>query len=108
MGYDIRHELTYTGKNADFTLAVALMGDAEAVISKLIGESYFFEQERVSQDKMNEAMLQVSKKYPEILFKVHSEGEENDDISDHYYQNGKSAHYEAVVMIPPLDPAHLK
>jgi hypothetical protein len=108
MGYDIRHKLTYTGKDANFAFAVELMGDAEAVISKLIDERHFFEQERISPDEMNDAMLLASKKYPEILFKVHSEGEESGDISDHYYQNGKSAHYEAVVMVPPLDPADLK
>lgn len=108
MGYNIRYKLTCTGEDANFDLAVELMGQAEDVIGTLADQKYFFELERVSRQEMAEVMLLASKKYPGILFKVHARGERNEDISDHYYQNGKSADYKAVMTIPPFNPHDMK
>ena len=43
----------------------------------------------------------------DVMFKVHGEGEENEDIWDYYVLNGRDAIYYATVTIPPLDPKDL-
>jgi hypothetical protein len=36
-----------------------------------------------------EEMKELSKKFPDIVFRLHGEGEENDDIWYKYFKNGK-------------------
>lgn len=54
-----------------------------------------------------EDMKFLSKQYPDILFKLHGEGEENGDIWDKYFMNGKMQHCHAVMSIPPFDKSKL-
>jgi len=42
------------------------------------------------------------------MFTLHGEGEENEDIWDKYFLNGKCQVAKAEWTIPPFDPAKLK
>lgn len=46
-------------------------------------------------------MLELSEIFPGVIFKLHGEGENPEDIWDSYYKNGKSHTY--MMEIPPLD-----
>ena len=56
----------------------------------------------------DENMVELSLKFPDIVFKLHGEGEETEDIWDCYYKNGKKALYEAEIVIPPFCEEDLK
>ena len=49
-----------------------------------------------------------SAKHPGVLFTLHGEGEENDDIWTEYFLNGKVQVARATVQIAPFNPAELK
>lgn len=63
-------------------------------------------QERYWYNYENE-MKELSKKFPEALFKLHGEGEENGDIWDKYFKNGKMQVCKAAMTIPPYDESKL-
>lgn len=46
-------------------------------------------------------MLTVSKKFPQVVFKLHGEGEENGDEWVSYYKNGKSVTHSRSEWTPP-------
>lgn len=48
-------------------------------------------------------MIELSKEFPDVLFKLHGAGEESEDIWDEYFMNGKSQYCEAEFTIPPFD-----
>lgn len=50
-------------------------------------------------------LKEFSKKYPDILFMLEGEGEENDDMWHLYVRNGKSQKQKAVITFPPFDPS---
>ena len=54
-----------------------------------------------------EEMRKLSKKFPDVLFKLHGEGEDNEDIWDKYFMNGKMQYCPAKIMCPPFDRAKL-
>lgn len=47
-----------------------------------------------------EQMIEVSKKFPAMTFRLHGEGESNDDIWNEYFQNGKYECCDAEIVIP--------
>ena len=49
-------------------------------------------------------LLEFSKLYPDLIFCVNGSGEENSDIWEEYYWDGKSQRLEAEVVVPPFDP----
>lgn len=53
-------------------------------------------------------MLEISKQVPNILFRLHGEGDESEDIWDCYYLNGKTQYCKAEITIPPYDPNKLE
>lgn len=53
-------------------------------------------------------LREFSKRHPHLLFKLSGEGEENDDIWDEYYLNGKVQQAKATIMKPPFDPEQLR
>lgn len=52
-------------------------------------------------------MRLLSKEFPDVLFKLHGEGEDNEDIWDKYFMNGKMQYCPAKIMCPPFDRAKL-
>lgn len=55
-----------------------------------------------------EDMKFLSLQFPEVLFKLHGEGEENGDVWDKYFMNGKMQHCHAIMTIPPFDKSKLE
>ncbi len=53
-------------------------------------------------------MLEVSKQFPNVLFCLHGQGDDSEDIWDEYFLNGKSQYCRAEITIPPFDPAKLQ
>ena len=50
----------------------------------------------------------LSNQFPDILFKLHGEGEEKGDVWDKYFINGKMQHCHAVMTIPSFDKNKLQ
>ena len=46
-------------------------------------------------------MRALSKEFPEYLFLIHGEGEEPDDLWNHYFLNGQDQHCPAEIYYPP-------
>jgi hypothetical protein len=55
-----------------------------------------------------EDMLKISKEYPEFIFKLRGEGEENGDMWVKYYKNGRYQTCEAEIFYPPFDESKLQ
>lgn len=51
-----------------------------------------------------EDMIAMSRMFPGVLFKMHGEGEENGDMWDAYFLDGKVQVHKARIVIDPLDP----
>lgn len=52
-------------------------------------------------------MLLLSKEFPDVLFKLHGEGEDNKDIWDKYFINSKMQYCPAEIIYPPFDRTKL-
>lgn len=50
-----------------------------------------------------EEMTELSEKFPDILFKLHGEGEDNGDLWNKYFMNGKMQYCKAQIVYPPFD-----
>ena len=55
----------------------------------------------------DEDMLEVSRAFPRVHFVLSGDGDDNEDIWEHHFWNGKSAKYKAEIRIPPLNMADL-
>lgn len=53
-------------------------------------------------------MLEVSREFPQVLFSIHGEGDNNGDIWESHYLGGKTYTQPAIITIPPFNPALLK
>lgn len=58
--------------------------------------------------EMIKGMKDASLSFPDVLFIVHGEGEENTDIWDEYYLNGKYYKNEAIITMPEFDISKLE
>lgn len=56
----------------------------------------------------DQEMLLLSGKFPDVVFKLHGEGEEHGDFWDAYYKDGKMCRYALPRKLPPFDPNDLK
>lgn len=55
----------------------------------------------------NDYMKELSKLFPETVFKLHGEGEQNDDLWDAYFKNGKWQECRADIIYPDYDEEKL-
>lgn len=55
-----------------------------------------------------EDMLLLSKRFPLMVFHLHGEGENAEDLWNAHYWNGKSQQCPAVINYDPYDPAELE
>ena len=55
-----------------------------------------------------EDMLLLSKRFPMMVFHLHGEGENAEDLWNAHYWNGKSQQCPAVINYDPYDPAELE
>lgn len=55
-----------------------------------------------------EDMVLLSTKFPTVLFAIHREGENNDDMVDTYYWNGKMQVCPAIITYDDYDPAKME
>lgn len=55
-----------------------------------------------------EDMVLLSTKFPSVLFAVHREGENNDDMMDTYYWNGKMQVCPAIITYDEYDPEKME
>ncbi len=53
-------------------------------------------------------MKQFSKKYPDVLFELHGEGEETGDIWNKYFMNGKMQKSKAKITFDEFNPLKLQ
>lgn len=53
-------------------------------------------------------MREISKQFPNVIFELHGEGENNEDIWDKYFRNGKMQACYAKIVIPPFDESKLE
>ena len=53
-------------------------------------------------------MLDLSREFPGVLFTLHGEGEQGDDLWQSYYFDGMFQHEKAVISYAEYDPAKLK
>jgi len=53
-------------------------------------------------------MRKLSKQWPKATFTVHGEGEDNLDLWDEYFVNGKMQRCEAVITYPQFDRKKLR
>lgn len=55
-----------------------------------------------------EDMVRLSKKFPDVVFELHGEGEESGDIWVKYFKNGKKQVVKAELKFAPFDEKKLK
>lgn len=55
-----------------------------------------------------EDMVLLSTKFPSVLFAIHREGENNDDMVDTYYWNGRMQVCPAIITYDDYDPAKME
>jgi hypothetical protein len=117
MGYNTRYslkaELMIGGKVAKLEDASPL----DALIAELRAGNeealYVLADDGSSEDsgkwyEHQEDMRKFSALHSNILFTLHGEGEENDDLWNEYYLNGKLQIAKAQIQIAPFDPKGLR
>lgn len=97
MGYYTRYELTATPDNDEIWDAVKTNKN----INYAVGDQGNSGEECKWYDNEKD-MVEFSKKFPDITFCLHGEGEETGDIWNKYFRNGKKQICKAEIIIPPM------
>lgn len=126
MGYYTQYKLTVEEANKEYKISDIvnkIMELRKENTSKFYAFEYNLEEEKENTSDSielyfesddckwydhDEEMLELSKHFPEIIFKLEGEGEENGDMWNTYYCNGKLAHYDARIIIDPLNKSDFK
>jgi len=94
MGYRTRYELTATPDIQEIWDAVKE--------NETLNFSVGFESENSKWYDHEADMVEFSKKFPNVTFLLHGEGEDNGDIWDKHFRNGKKQICRASIIIPPM------
>jgi hypothetical protein len=78
-----------------------------ATIAGIADYKYLFEESCKWYDH-EEDMIAYSKKHPNLVFKLHGEGEESGNIWNKWFVNGKVQTCHAKIVFDPFDPTQLK
>ncbi len=101
MGYYTNYELNFNTNNPEEETKILNR------IQEISGYTYLFSQEVKWYDH-DKDMLQLSREFPDIVFTLDGEGEENGDIWKAYYHNGKFVKNRAEIKFPEYNPNDLK
>lgn len=103
MGYYTRYNLT--ADNVPDTLAGPLEKRVKIYLDFLCCEGEFAWYGETTWYEWREDMIQLSREFPRVLFKLHGEGDTQDDFWDAYFQNGKSQVHKGELVIASFDPS---
>lgn len=107
MGYVTSYTLTWENAPKGFEKKMAkYIRDHEYM-------SYAMEEDGTTADsckwyECDDDMLELSKKYPDVIFTLAGEGEESGDLWRTYYRNGKMQHAQAIIAFESFDPEKLE
>jgi hypothetical protein len=111
MGYLTRHSLRILDENGE--------EESAEISTKIIKELIEFYELEYALSENGEAgesckwyshhqdMLLFSKKFPDVVFELHGEGEETGDLWNEYFKNGKSQIERAKIVIGTYDSSKL-
>ena len=120
MGYYTKFDLEISGTGERWVTGVDAKGekikvnigiDKDEVTRELVnlsGYEHLFDGDTHKWYDYDENMLEISRKYPDLLFILSGEGEESGDLWRNYYKNGKSQRCNAVITYGEFDPVLLK
>lgn len=104
MGYHTYHELTIEPDDEELKRQII---DGESSDSE-VRNLWVYGEEPSKWYEHDEDMRELSKKWPNVTFHLHGEGEENDDIWTATYVNGLCHHRAAQIIIESFDPDKLE
>lgn len=102
MGYYTDHKLTIEPDDEDLLRQII---DGELTNSEL---RYALDGETSKWYEHDTDMRELSRKWPNVIFHLHGEGDSNDDIWTATYSNGLCHHRAAQITIDPFDPDKLE
>lgn len=105
MGYYTHYELTVSHQPDDLAKRFDEIADyGDDFFEDLISGSA----EACKWYEHDEVMKQISLEYPDILFTLKGNGEEDEDIWTNYYKNGRVQTERAEIKVAPFDESKLK
>ena len=113
MGYYTYHDLVVLNDKGEY-LPEETEKHEKLLTRKVFGEDGFdpdsqilFEDSAKWYDSEKD-MREHSAEYPDLMFELHGEGEENEDVWIEYFKNGKMQRCQGKVVYPDFDPAKMK
>lgn len=107
MGYETRHNLEVHIGEMNITKVLKEVGEDFNGLHYAIDE-YGDSLDAVKWYEHEGDMLLLSERYPELVFELHGEGEENDDMWYKYFKNGKMQHCYAKIVFDEYDESKLR
>jgi len=107
LSYQTTYTLEYSNRgNTEFNTYLEILDTPEAVVEKVLKKEYIFNGEG-SWRGFDSDMMQVSAKFPNVLFTLTGAGEEADDLWRAYFLDGKMQYVNAEIYYPPFDAEKL-
>ena len=101
MGYYTRYQIDVARETGEWIDAVYIHGSAEDVIAEQVGYNPF--DDNCKWYDHDDDMLEMSRKFEGVLFKLSGEGEEAGDLWRAYYLNGKIQECKGVITYEDFD-----
>ena len=105
MGYYTNYSLSIVSDNIkpDLLLIDQINDEVKKLNVFSDGDPYYGWSAYMKWYDFDQDMLLLSKKFPDVLFCLHGEGDNEEDLWDAYYQNGKVQNCYAEIIYPPYD-----